>query len=565
MAKKTYLDSTETSKRILKGVTELADIVGKTLGPGGRPILLSQGDKPPLSTKDGVTVARHFIGAGDVERIVAEAAREVCERTNKTCGDGTTTAIVLASALLEAGQSVKSVSPQALSRSLQKYYEKEIKPKILSKAKPIKNLPAEEAKKVIYKVALVSANHDEEIAKAVADAVEIVGEDGMINAEEGIGGETKVAHEQGFPFQIGLSDLGPSAGAAFINRKDRSDCFIEGSYIALYDGEILDVNTIYPLMEKVAMEVDEAGRQLRSPLIVMAHGFSDQVLRLMAQNFRQGAMTIVPVKTHSNGQNMARSLFLHDVASYVGGVVFDAQGLPIQSGAISQLGFVESAKIGRDETILLGEPDQEKIEVRINELKQQMEGSSEFDKSMIRYRIGRLTGGIATIYAGGKTALEAKERHARVVDAVSAVRSAQELGVIPGCGFVLAEIAARICEKKTCYEAVESIFERALEVPFKRILENAGLPVPNPIDWTEENGEGMVPNAITGEAVHWYEGGILDPVKVTITALENALSVSQLLMTLGGLIVDESTEEVEKIKQMQQGLLSAINQDAIGD
>lgn len=564
MAKKTYLDNAETKRRVLSGISDLAAIVGATLGPGGRTIMLAQGDKPPLSTKDGVTVARHYKAKGDVEDIVALAALEVCERTNKSCGDGTTTAIVLAHALVDAGQDWLSVnegySPQKLARELKKIYQDQIRPQIEKLARPIKGLPKAEAKEVVRRVALVSANHDEEIADAVANAVESVGEDGMINAEEGTGLETKTVEEEGFPFESGLYDIGTAAGASFINRKDKGDCFIERAYVLLYDGEILDVGTISPILNQVHAELDGNGNQLKTPIVVIAHGFSDPVLKMMSQNFRQGVLTVLPIKTPSNGQNLGRAEFLHDVAAYVNAKVYDAQGAPLPSATIAALGTIDSVKINQNEGILLGQPEQALVEERIRDLKTQMEGATEFDKSKLRYRIGRLTGGIATIYAGGATALEAKERYARVVDAVSAVRSAMELGVVPGGGATLLQVARNLEGDG----GVGEIFADALRKPFERIVGNAGLE--DQVDSEEVGDQGqqkfIVYNALTGEKAEWWDGGIIDPAKVTITALENALSVAQLLMTLGGLIVEESSEGAENIRSMQEGLLKAMNKES---
>jgi len=569
MAKKTYLDTEETQRRVLKGIQDLAGIVGKTLGPGGRPILLHQENRPPLSTKDGVTVARFYKARGDIENLVVDAAKEVCERTNRSCGDGTTTAIVLAAALVDAGQEWLSnnpgQSPQRLARDLKSVFDNEVLPRIKDLARPIKNLPLGEGKEVIRRVALVSANHDEQIAYAVSEAVGLVGEDGMVNSEEGTGAETKVVHEMGFPFDSGLEQLGSAAAASFVNRKDKGDCFIEGSYVALYDGEILDVNTIAPLLNKIVMEKDGEGHSLKCPVAIVAHGFSDQVLKMMAQNFRQGILTMIPIKSAANGQNLGRSQFLHDLAAYVGGVVHDSQGSPLQSASIGSLGFVESIKVGSHQTIMMGEPEQEKVETRIAELKAQMEGASEFDRSKIRYRVGRLTGGVATIYAGGATALEAKERYARVVDAVSAVRSAMDMGVVPGGGCTLLSISRALSRQ----EGAAEIFADALEKPFWQILDNAGMSDdvdPDDIGISavlNKSPPFKVYNALTGEYVEWWDAGILDPAKVTITALENALSVAQLLMTLGGLIVEESNEDAEKIQSMQDGLMKAINQQAM--
>jgi len=564
---KTYLESEETKRRVQNAISNLADIVGKTLGPGGRAVLLDQGDeKPPLATKDGVTVSRFHRPVGDIERIVTDAAREVCERTNQSCGDGTTTAIILADALVTAGhdwldQQPNIYSTQKLSRELRKAFNEKVKPEILSAARPIKDLPIKEAKEVIKYVALVSPNHDEEIADAVAEAVGYVGEDGMVHAEEGTGHETEVKKEDGFPFNSGLLDLGGGASAAFVNRQNYGDCFVEGSYVVLYDGDINDVNTIAPLMQKVASEIDERGNKIKQPLVVFAHSFSDQVLKMMAQNFKRGTLTIVPVVTKSTGQHQGRSAFLHDVAAYVGSIVFDAQGNPLQGAHIPMLGFIESLKLSRSEGILLGSPEQQSIEKRINELKMQQQGVSEFDKDLIRYRIGRLTGGVATIYAGGKTALEARERHSRVVDAISSVRSAMELGVVPGGGALLAKIGESF-EKEPLGPI--KIFSEALQEPISQILENAGI---TEQEWSGKLGYGvgdksnfMVYDALDRKIVEWWSGGIMDPAKVTIAAVENALSVATLLMTLGGVIVENRSETEQQVKTMQEGLMQAVNE-----
>jgi chaperonin GroEL len=566
---KTYLESEETRQRVQRAISDLADIVGKTLGPGGKAVLMEQGDdKPPLATKDGVTVSRFHRPEGDIERVVTDAAREVCERTNQSCGDGTTTAIVLADAFVHAGhawmdQQPEQYSSQKLSRELRKIFNERIKPDILSAARPIKSLPIKESKEIVRYVALVSSNNDNEIADSVAEAVGYVGEDGMIHAEEGTGQETEVRKEDGFPFNGGLSDLGGSASSAFVNRNDYGDCLIEGAYVALYDGEVNDVNVIAPVMERVASEVDGDGNRVRQPLVVFAHGFSDQVFKMMAQNFKRGTLTVVPVVTKSTGQHQGRSAFLWDVAAYVGTKVFDPQGNPIQSAPIPALGFVESLKYGQRESILLGSPDQETIEERIKQLKNQMEEASEFDKDLLRYRIGRLTGGVATIYAGGRTGLEAKERHARVIDAISSVRSAMEMGVVPGGGAFLSKLGE--CLEKEAPGPVK-IFAEALQEPMTQILNNAGVDedkvikkIGHPVG---DKTNFMVYDALERTIVEWWSAGIMDPAKVAITAIENALSVATLLMTLGGVIVENRSEAEQQVKTMQEGLMQAANEGA---
>lgn len=553
-----HMDSTIRS-RVYAGINKLASLVAATLGPGGRTVLIERPDQPPLATKDGVTVARHFSASGDIERIVADSAKEVCERTVRSAGDGTTTAIVLANALTKAGvewlEAHPQYSPQRLCRELNDIYQAKIKPEILRLSRPIKSLSLEEAKEAARHVALISANHDEEIAKAVAEAVEYVGEDGMIVAEEGAGAETRVEHQDGFSFNSGLSDLGGPAAASFINRQDYGDCVVDGAYVCLYDGDINDPGTIAPLLQRVASELGDDGRPVRHPIVVFAHHFSDGVLKMFSQNFRRGVLTVVPVKTPRNGQANGRSQFLFDLRAYVGGTVFDPQGRSVVEAHISQLGFAEKVKLMRSDGLILGEPIQEDVEQRIADLKKQMEGASEFDCDLLRYRIGRLTGGVAQVFAGGATALESRERHARVVDAISAVRSAMDSGVVPGGGCTLAWISHLFADTT----GPEQIYWKSLGVPFTQILENAGVTNKN-VPFGQIGDGFMVYDALKQKSVEWWSAGILDPAKVTITALENALSVSKQLMTLGGIICQEQTEGAEQVKAIQAGLQKAIEE-----
>lgn len=561
----TYLDSADMRKEVLTAVKSLSQLVGLTLGPGGRPILLQQEGKSNLVTKDGVTVAKHYSAPSALQAVVAEAAVEVCERTVKQVGDGTTTAIVLAAAIVEAGQEwlqdKPHYSPQRLSRVLKDTFQQIIKPAILNLARPIKDLSLDDASKAVRHVAMVSANHDTEIADAVAEAIKYVGEDGMVVAEEGTGAETRVEHKEGFPINSGLSDLGGAASAAFVNRKNYSDCVIEYAYVAMYDGEFNDIETILPLLQRIDAEVDENGRAARHPMVLVAHRFGDQVLKVLSQNFRQNRLTVIPLVTPRNGQANGKQSFLYDLQAYVGGGVFDSQGNPIQGAFPNMLGQVEYVRITASDSIFMTSPDIAAVEERIVALKDQMQGASEFDKDKLRFRISQLTGGVATIYAGGATALEAKERHARVVDAVSAVRSAMDLGVVPGGGSTLLHISRNLPT-----EGPGAILAKALKKPFVQILLNAGVAanteealfIGNNVGQSE-GGSFFVYDALKRETCEFWESGIFDPAKVTISALENSLSVAQLLMTLGGVVAISFSEGEQQVKAMQEGLVKAIN------
>lgn len=565
----TYLDSDFFRKEVADGIKNLSDITSKTLGPGGRAVLLEQEDGKVLATKDGVTVARHYAANSPIQKLVAKAAIEASERTVRSCGDGTTTSMLLASAIVEAGQDYlkknPSHSPQALARELKTTLDNEIVPKILGYARSIRELSPDEARKAIHHVAMVSSNSDIEIADAVTEAVELVGEDGMVQIEEGTGLKTVVVHQKGFPVTSGLNDLGGSASLSFINRKANSDCVVNGAYVALYDGDINDAETIFPLLQRIDGEVNEQGMKIRSPLIIVAHAFSDVVLKILATNFRQQTLTVIPFVTPRNGQNAGKQNFLYDLQAYVGGNVFEPQGTPLTSAMPSNIGFSEEVKIGMYQSVFMAEPDESEIEARITEIKDQMSASSEFDQDKMRFRLGQLTGGIATIYSGGPTSFEAKERRDRVVDAVSAVRSAIEMGVVPGGGATLLQISRELNFDRPSNE----IFATALKKPFAQILLNAGVASNEEealfngkavgLKTTDEGKTFTVFDALKRTQVEFWESGIFDPAKVTINAIQNALSVAQLLMTTGGAIARQVSESEESIQQMQKGIMSAMN------
>ena len=571
----TYLDGVEFRKHVLKGIRDLATITSQTLGPGGRAILLEQENGSVLATKDGVTVAKHFAASNPIEKLVAKAAVEASERTVRSCGDGTTTSMLLAYSIVEAGHEWLANnphhSPQAVARELKEILSNEIVPMVKSLARPIRNLDINEARQAVWHVAMVSANSDKGIADAVAEAVALVGEDGMVQCEEGAGGnDTSVKHMKGFPVTSGLSDLGGSASSAFINRKSYGDCVLSGAYMAFYDGDVNDIESMVPLLEKVAGEVDSQGNSIKRPLLIIAHGFSDQVLRFMAANFRQGKITVVPYITARNGQAHGRQGLLHDMAAYLGGQVFEPQGNPLMNAGPANIGFATEVKINMNDAVFMVEglndegmeAQQNDIEKRIAELKEQMESSSEFDGDRLRYRIGQLTGGVATIYAGGATALEARERRDRVVDAVSAVRSAMDLGVIPGGGATLLHIS-RLLPSTGSHQ----ILKKALTKPYIQILLNAGvasnpeeaLAIGNAVGQVKD-GPFYVYDALKKETVEFWESGIFDGGKTVIHALQNALSVAQLLMTTGGAIAHSVSESEEQIKAMQSSIMNAVNQ-----
>jgi len=562
----TYLDSAEFRKEVLKGITDLSLIVGQTLGPGGRPILIEQ-ENGVLATKDGVTVALAYAAHTPIQKIVAQAAVEASTRTVKACGDGTTTSLVLAAAITQAGQEWlqrnPTYSPQRLARELKDILKTQIEPMVTKLSKGIKNLPVDEARKAIYHVAMVSSNSDENIANSVVEATDYVGQDGFVVIEEGAGGtETSVQHKDGFPVNSGLADLGGAASTAFVNRKNYGDCVLSGAYVTLYDGEINDIETVTSLLQRVASEQDERGNVTRRPLVIFAHGFGDTVLRIFANNFRKGTLSVVPMVTPRSGQANGRQSFLYDMLAYVGGNVFDPTERHLTEASPATIGFCEEVKVTMSDAVFMTSPDEEAVASRIQELKDQMEGQSEFDCDKMRYRIGRLTGGVATIYAGGATALEAKERRDRIVDAVSSVRCSVDLGIVPGGGATLLHIARNLPQV-----GPSQIFVQALTRPFVQILLNAGITTTEDdalINFGSKVGEqpdGLfyVFDALKREQVEWYTSGIFDPAKVTLSALSNSLSVAQTLMTTGGAIARTLNDGEHQARAMQEAMLKAVN------
>jgi chaperonin GroEL len=546
--KQNHFSGKELEKEVRESIGNLSRLVGITLGPGGRPVLLKREGESPLATKDGVTVARFYATNSGVDELVVEAAREVCERSARNAGDGTTTAIVLASAIVFEGQeAIGARSPQAFARELKAAYETKIKPAIVSLVKPIKGLPEAEGLEMVRRVALISANHDTGIADAVAEATKAVGDDGVIEVEEGTGRDVRVSVREGYAFNSGLNSLGGSAGPAFINRQASNDCAIDNVLVALYDGEINEIGVVLPLLERVAADAQKPS------LLILAHGFGDQVLKALAQNFRRGTLTVLPMKAPRGGNGPQEAL--RDIAAFTGGTVFDAQGTPLSAATVETLGFVASVRADQRETRLVGKPSLENLDKRIAELKSRLPDATEFDAGQIRFRIGRLTSGVATLYAGGATAFEAMERRDRAVDAVSAARCALDDGVVPGGGASLL-----FASRDLGNEGAEGVLKRAMQEPFTRILNNAG------VEWMSRaasetgyfDGKFMVIDALNLKQVEWWEAGIMDPLKVTLGAMENALSVAQMLMTLGGAVSDSPTEGEAQVKALQAGMQKAM-------
>lgn len=530
-AKDIIADKEQLNRIVLETIDKMATSVGATLGPGGRTVLVERDSLAPLMTKDGVTVAKSLGMERAEHNIVIEAAKEICINTAKEAGDGTTTAIVLANAIIKYGQEFISshpkYNPQRIVSELQDLYDDVIVKYLKDNAVPTSK-PEE-----LRDVAKVSSNGDRKIAEAVVQAVMAAGDDGQVLIEEAQGDVMRVETIDGYIITTGLKELG-SLGPAFINDKTGQQSKLDSGIVLLYDGTINDLNVPSRLQE-----VYENSEYLGKPIIVMAHDFSDLVIDRFIKTMN-GGISIVPVKTPMSGLPNSRSMFLQDMAAYTGATVYS----PLNLDNMDDDGFgtFVTARVNLYESFIFSESDSAAVEARIEELKSVSKAAlSEFDRMHLRASISKLTGGISTIWVGGASELEVREKKGRVEDAVEAVRSAIAEGIVPGgCSVHLALI--ELIKKQKDFKESWSIMVNALAEPFKLLMNNCGE---DPEDMLKlgigQFTKGKLPNkvfdAMDHQLVDPFVAGIIEPAKVCRVSIGNALSVASLLITLGGIVV----------------------------
>lgn len=538
-AKSIIADRAEIKNIVHDTINKMATVVGSTLGPGGRCVIIERDGLAPLVTKDGVTVAKALGVANAEANIIIESAKEICLRTAKQAGDGTTTAIVLANAITKHGleflENNPKYNPQRMVNELNQLYSSVVVPFLKENAKPVKE------RHELINVATISANGDTEIATAAVDAVIAAGEDGQVLIEEADEAGIRVETIDGCIITTGLKDLG-SIGLAFINDRAGQQAKMDKGLVFLYDGTINDLKVPGAIQQAIE-QTDFYGK----PIIVMAHGFSDVVLSAFAKTTKGGYM-VVPVKTPLGGVANSRSMLLHDMAAYTGATVFDPGTLDAwivdeEKEDGEGFGTFETAKITLYESFITSEVDSQRIEARIAELKSIAQvAPNEREKMFAKAAISKLTGGVSTIWVGGGSELEAREKKARVEDAVEAVRSAIAEGIIPGgCAahLVLSDMIARRKDAPPSW----GIMVKALHAPFEMLLSNCGE------DFTDI-WNALQPHIINRTSVpkHIFDAnahkivdaemaGIIEPAKVCRASLGNALSVASLLITLGGIVV----------------------------
>ena len=558
-AKSMLSDKEQLNKIVTDTLDKMATIVGTTLGPSGRTVLIERDGMAPITTKDGVTVIKSMGLADSAANTVLEAAKEISINTAKEAGDGTTTAIVLANAIVKRGQEFlianPKYNPQRLVRELRTAYDKVVVPYLTHHAVPVNS------DEFLRNVAKISANGDEDISKVVVDAVLAAGDDGTVLLEEGQGRDMEVETVDGYIITTGLKDFG-QIGPVFINDRANQQIKLDSGKVFLYDGSLNDLKVPAAIQDAIA---DIDGSYDGTPIVIFAHDFSDIVLDKLAKSVKSGVM-IVPCKTPRSGLPNGASMFLHDMSAYTGAKVHDPG--TVHEVKDSDFGTFELLKVNMYETFLSNAPNPEALNSRIIELKAICDAAfSEFDKSFLRAAIGKLTGGVSTIWVGGVSDLEVREKKARVEDAVEAVRSAIAEGVIPGGCTVHLKLCRLMSEHPERLPAW-SILEDALLAPFNHLMMNCGEEPTDIFTMLAPTGEDALPPLVFDANEHIvidpFIAGIIEPAKVCRVSVSNALSIASLLICLGGIVVvprDSNLEtQMELSKQAFKDMMETANQ-----
>ena len=524
MAAKELVFSTDARAALKKGVDQLAEAVKVTLGPKGRNVVIDRKFGSPLITKDGVTVAKEVELENPIENMGAQMVKEVATKTSDLAGDGTTTATVLAQAIFREG--LKNVTAGANPMSLKRGIDKAVE-QVVAK---LKEMSVETAgKKEIAQVGTISANSDEEIGNLIADAMEKVGKDGVITVEEAKGLETTLETVEGMQFDRGY--LSPY----FITDPDRMETVLEDAMILIHDKKVSSMKDLLPVLEKVA--------QMGRPLLIIAEDVEGEALATLVVNKLRGTLKVAAVKAPGFGDR--RKSMLQDIAVLTGGqVISEEVGFKLENAVLSDLGRAKRIVIDKDNTTVVdGAGEQDLIKGRINEIRAAIDKTtSDYDREKLQERLAKLAGGVAVIHVGAATETEMKEKKARVEDALHATRAAVQEGIVPGGGVALlrAQAVLRTFKLDDADEQIGvRIIERALEEPIRQISQNAGVEgsiVVAKVRENESNSFGY--NARTDEYEDLVQAGVIDPTKVTRTALQNAASIAGLLLTTESVVVE---------------------------
>ena len=516
MAAKQVLFGDDARVRIVRGVNILANAVKSTLGPKGRNVVLERSFGAPTVTKDGVSVAKEIELKDKFENIGAQLVKEVASKTSDSAGDGTTTATVLAQAIVQEGLKyvAAGINPMDLKRGIDKA--------VTAAVAELKNLsrPCTTSKE-IAQVGSISANSDASIGKIIADAMDKVGKEGVITVEDGKSLDNELDVVEGMQFDRGY--LSPY----FINSPEKQVAALDDPFVLIFDKKISNIRDLLPILEQVA--------KTSRPLLIIAEDVEGEALATLVVNNIRGILKTTAVKAPGFGDR--RKAMLEDIAILTGGqVISEEVGLSLEKATLEELGQAKRIEVGKENTTIIdGAGQSSNIESRVKQIRAQIEeASSDYDREKLQERVAKLAGGVAVIRVGASTEIEMKEKKARVEDALHATRAAVEEGIVPGGGVALIRARKAVAEVKgdnVDQDAGIKLILRAIEAPLRTIVENAGEEPSVVVDKVAQGSGNYGYNAATDTYGDMVEDGVLDPTKVTRTALQNAASVASLLLT----------------------------------
>jgi len=528
MGAKILLYDEEARKSMLKGINTLADAVKVTLGPKGRNVIIDKSYGSPTVTKDGVTVAKEIELEDKFENMGAQMVKEVASKTGDDAGDGTTTATLLAQAIINVG--LKNVTAGANPMDIKRGIDKAVARVVKSLASQAKVIGDDLGK--IEQVARISANDDEEIGKLIAEAMSKVKKEGVITVEEAKGTTTKVEVVEGMQFDRGY------ISAYFVTNAEKMEADLDNPYILIHDKKISTMKDMLPVLEATA--------QTGNPLLIIAEDIEGEALATLVVNRLRGSLKVCAVKAPGFGDR--RKEMLEDIAILTGGtVISEEKGLKLEGTTLDLLGRAEKVTINKeDTTIVNGSGEKDQIKARVNQIKQQITTTtSDYDKEKLQERLAKLSGGVAVLYIGAASEVEMKEKKDRVDDSLHATRAAIEEGIVPGGGVAYIRAIKTLEGFKGDNEdqtmGIE-IIKRAIEEPLRQIALNSGREGAVVVQTVKAGKNDFGYNAQTDKFENLFKSGVIDPVKVARIALENAASVAGMFLTTEAVVVDEKEE-----------------------
>jgi chaperonin GroEL len=526
---KSIIYNDEARRALEKGIDLLAEAVAVTLGPKGRNVVLEKKFGAPQIVNDGVTIAKEIELEDHIENTGVSLIRQAASKTNDVAGDGTTTATVLAHAIVKEGlrNVAAGANPIAIKRGIDKAIEYLVE-KIKENAKPV------EDSKAIAQVGTISAGNDEEVGQMIAEAMDKVGKEGVISLEEGKSMTTELEITEGMRFDKGY--ISPY----FVTDTERMEAVLEEPFILITDKKITLVQDLVPVLEQVARQ--------GKPLVIIAEDIEKEALATLVVNRLRGVLNVAAIKAPGFGDR--RKQMLEDIAVLTGGqVISEDAGLKLDNTKVDMLGTARRITITKDNTTIVAEGNEQAVKTRCQQIRRQIEETeSSYDKEKLQERLAKLSGGVAVVKVGAATETEMKDRKLRLEDAINATKAAVEEGIVPGGGTTLAHLTPGLEEwaKTNLKEEAltgATIVARALTAPLKRIAENAGQNGAVIAERVKEKEFSVGYNAATNEFVDMYQAGIVDPAKVTRSALQNAASIAGMILTTECIIVDKPEKD----------------------